>query len=413
MRNSICFLLIFSLFISIKSFAQTKNTPWSVGLTLGKATYNGDIGNGFFKPSEPFHGNVGIKVGRYLTPSFDINLDGTYGRHGYYKTGVENFLANMFQMNANLAYKFNNGYILPESSKISPFVFAGLGFASFNPVDNRSTKGTDFVIPLGVGANLRLNDNWSLLWQSTYGLTNGDDVDMMMGDVTKNTMVDGNDHYMFHQIGVEYAFGGMIDSDNDGIADSKDACPNTFGIKAMDGCPDTDMDGIKDSEDACPTVFGIKTMNGCPDSDSDGIKDSEDSCPTIKGVKANNGCPEISTATQEIFRQALQGIQFETAKSVIKPSSFSILDQVVQVMNDNPAYNLTIEGHTDSSGNDEMNQKLSENRAKAVKTYLTNKGINSSRMTTIGYGETKPVASNDTAAGMAQNRRVAFKVSFN
>ncbi|MFA7273614.1 MAG: thrombospondin type 3 repeat-containing protein [Crocinitomicaceae bacterium] len=205
---------------------------------------------------------------------------------------------------------------------------------------------------------------------------------------------------------------GCPDADGDGIQDAEDACPKVKGIATMKGCPDTDGDGITDADDACPTEKGSKEMNGCPDTDGDGISDNLDKCPKIAGTAANNGCPEIKAETQKVFDQALKGVQFETAKAIIKPVSFGILDNVASIMKDNPTYNLDINGHTDNQGDDAKNMTLSQERAASVKAYLVSKGIEASRMESYGFGETQPKATNDTAPGRAENRRVEFKVRF-
>jgi len=205
---------------------------------------------------------------------------------------------------------------------------------------------------------------------------------------------------------------GCPDKDGDGITDIDDMCPNVKGLASMFGCPDTDGDGITDATDGCPSEKGTKEMNGCPDKDADGISDKDDKCPDVAGVLANKGCPEIKEETKALFTKALQGIQFETGKNVISKSSFPILDNVAKVLNDNPSYLLGIGGHTDNSGDAAQNMTLSQNRADAVKTYLVNKGIATSRLTATGFGQTIPVADNKTAAGKAKNRRVEFKVSF-
>jgi len=205
---------------------------------------------------------------------------------------------------------------------------------------------------------------------------------------------------------------GCPDSDGDGITDADDKCPNVKGLEAMMGCPDSDGDGIADAQDKCPNVRGLDTMMGCPDTDSDGVTDADDKCPKIAGIAANKGCPEVSTAVKDVFKQALTGIKFESGRDVIKTSSYGILNNVVKVMNDNPAYKVDINGHTDSQGDDGKNMDLSRRRAEAVKTYLMNKGVASNRMKTQGYGETRPIADNGTSAGRAQNRRVEFKVNF-
>lgn len=142
------------------------------------------------------------------------------------------------------------------------------------------------------------------------------------------------------------------------------------------------------------------------------MADIDDRCPNEAGIAANKGCPEVKEEVLKVFTQALTGILFETGKDVIKASSFPILNNVVKVMNDNPVYNLAINGHTDNVGDDAMNLDLSDRRAAAVKKYLVDKGINAARMTSKGFGETMPVADNGTAAERTKNRRVEFKVVF-
>ncbi|MBV5284126.1 MAG: OmpA family protein [Paludibacter sp.] len=137
-----------------------------------------------------------------------------------------------------------------------------------------------------------------------------------------------------------------------------------------------------------------------------------DKCPDVAGIAANKGCPEVKAETKKIFAQALQGIQFESGKNVIKKSSNSILDKVVKVMKENPSYNLEINGHTDSQGAAATNLELSQKRSDAVQAYLTKGGVEASRLSAKGFGETMPVADNATAAGKAKNRRVEFKVNF-
>ena len=207
-------------------------------------------------------------------------------------------------------------------------------------------------------------------------------------------------------------FKGCPDTDNDGIQDSEDACPTVAGIAAFKGCPDSDNDGIQDSEDACPAVAGIPAFKGCPDTDNDGIEDKLDNCPRVAGVAANNGCPEIKAAVKQLFEKALQGVQFETGKSVIKPNSFAILNNVAKIMAENPTYKLYILGHTDNVGDAAKNLKLSQDRAAAVEKYLESKGVKTERVRSEGFGDTKPAYDNATKEGKTKNRRVEFKVEF-
>jgi len=208
------------------------------------------------------------------------------------------------------------------------------------------------------------------------------------------------------------AFAGCPDTDNDGIKDSDDKCPEVAGVKEFDGCPDTDGDGVPNSIDMCPNLKGQASSKGCPDTDLDGIHDGIDRCPKIAGVAANQGCPELKKEVKTLFQQALQGIKFESGKAKIVPTSYPILNSVAKVMTDNPSYKLLIGGHTDNVGNEGLNQTLSQNRAEAVGAYLIGKGISTMRIASTGYGLTKPVDDNKTAAGRARNRRVELNVEF-
>lgn len=218
------------------------------------------------------------------------------------------------------------------------------------------------------------------------------------------------------------ATGCPLDSDSDGVADYLDKCTNT-PVEARstvdkNGCPlDSDSDGVANYLDKCPDTpieaRGMVDATGCPlDTDGDGIFDYLDNCPRVPGVIANKGCPEIKKEVRKLFQKALQGIQFQTGVSVIKPASFTILNQIAQVLIANPTYLIEIQGHTDNVGKPASNLILSDKRAAAVREYLINKNVGNSRMTSHGYGDTKPVAENTTKAGKAKNRRVEFVVTF-
>lgn len=234
--------------------------------------------------------------------------------------------------------------------------------------------------------------------------------------------------------------GGCPDSDGDGVADKDDICPDVKGLVQFAGCPDTDGDGVQDSEDDCPKVKGLKVLKGCPDSDGDGVTDlkdkcpatkpgykvdamgcaldndkdgvvnEEDKCPEVAGPVSNYGCPEIKAEVKKELEFAAKNVQFASGKDVLTPNSRKILDEVVQILNDYPAYSLTISGYTDSQGKDEMNLLLSEKRANATKKFLTEKGIAVRRILAKGFGEQNPIATNATAAGRALNRRVQFEL---
>ena len=97
-----------------------------------------------------------------------------------------------------------------------------------------------------------------------------------------------------------FAFTSCKDTDDDGIYDRMDGCPETYGLEEFNGCPDSDLDGIQDSEDECPDEYGLAEFNGCPDIDEDGIPDHEDECPDEYGLEAFNGCPETETRDEDL-----------------------------------------------------------------------------------------------------------------
>ncbi len=250
------------------------------------------------------------------------------------------------------------------------------------------------------------------------------------------------------------ANGCPIDSDGDNVADGIDQCPNTPAGATVDvrGCPtdtdgdgvwdgidqcastpagtkvdargcavDSDGDGVSDDLDQCPnTPAGMRVdAKGCPtDSDADGVTDDKDLCPnTPAGVRVDvDGCP-ITLSEREIElldkgRITTRDIHFETAKWDILPESRPVLDEIGKALIQWPRLRIEVGGHCDSRGSAAYNQDLSQKRAGSVLEYLTTNfpQIKREQYTAKGYGEGTPVATNKTAAGMAQNRRVEFKV---
>jgi OOP family OmpA-OmpF porin len=161
---------------------------------------------------------------------------------------------------------------------------------------------------------------------------------------------------------------------------------------------------VTDDLDRCPgTLAGIRVdATGCElDTDGDGVLDSKDKCPnTPKGDKVDaDGCS--LTLRLEVT--------FDSNSSQLRPESNEYLDRVAERLNELAYVTGVIEGHTDSNGSDAHNQDLSERRAKAVLDYLVDKGVDGSRFTAAGFGESQPVADNATPEGRAQNRRVVLR----
>jgi len=330
--------------------------------------------------------------------------------------------------------------MLSEKHAIQPYITAGGGATCYR-------KYWGAVIPICLGLKVNLFDETHLFTTGQYRLP-----------VTNETTA----HHFFYNIGVAGALGKKkepkvippppppppmppADTDGDGIVDADDKCPTEKGVAKYQGCPvpdtdkdginddndkcidvpgvaryqgcpvpDTDKDGLNDEDDKCPTVPGVARYQGCPvpDGDKDGVNDEEDKCPTLAGTVANQGCPEVS---QEIITRtayAAKNIYFETGKATLLKKSFAPLNEVAKILTNNPELKLAIDGHTDNVGSDALNQTLSDKRAAAVKAYLVKQGVDESRITSTGYGESQPVADNKTAAGRQKNRRVEMKPTY-
>lgn len=212
--------------------------------------------------------------------------------------------------------------------------------------------------------------------------------------------------------------GCPADTDADGVLDRDDYCPREAG-PAPKGCPiidiDPDKDGVPVPCDLCPEEAGVKP-DGCPvrDTDGDGIFDDKDKCPkepeTKNGFEDDDGCPDKLPEKFKKFTGVVQGIYFDQGKSTIRKQSDATLEGAVKVLQEFPSVRLEISGHTSSEGNNDVNAKLSQDRADAVKTWLVEKGVDPNRIQTRGAGPDEPIADNKTALGRAKNRRIEFKI---
>ena len=182
-------------------------------------------------------------------------------------------------------------------------------------------------------------------------------------------------------------------------------------------CPDLDddHDGIVNRIDECPLEPGPLSTRGCPDRDGDGVPDKIDNCPDQPGPASNQGCPVKIKEMVVITAQQLEikgKVFFDLGKTRVLPQSFRLLDDVARVIAAHPEMPvIVIEGHTDNTGNAQLNREVSQLRAEAVRDYLIKKGIPTGRLQARGYGPDRPLAPNITPAGRAKNRRVEFRLT--
>lgn len=212
-----------------------------------------------------------------------------------------------------------------------------------------------------------------------------------------------------------------LDNDKDGVNDADDRCPTQAGPPDLGGCPtvDSDGDGASDDLDRCPydaeDTDGWQDEDGCPDTDDDldGLPDAADKCPrereVVNGVDDDDGCPDQLVVVEASRIRINDVIYFDTGKATIQERSFVLLDEIARVILEHPKLKrIRVEGHTDSVGNDVLNLKLSQARAESVAAYLRSHGVQAGRLDAAGFGEMRPIDTNDTDPGRARNRRVEF-----
>lgn len=320
---------------------------------------------------------VGIGLGKFLTNniSLDFEVDNATLdlRNGGELSQTSFGLMSRYHFNENMGFR--------------PYLGLGLGWMT-NEI-NEDGHYRQAIGSLAAGLNKSISDNFKLRTELKYRLENSDDTfsgQDMYGDVLFNAALSYSIGSASQQATktdlVEQA--PQLDGDNDGVSDANDRCPNTPAGTQVDAT-------------GCAIVDG--------DDDNDGVPNSRDACPNSAAgaVVGSDGC-EVKVVIE------LQGVHFDTDKATLKPVSISILDAAVKTLGEHGTIMVEVAGHTDSTASDAHNQALSERRAQVVHTYLVDHGISADRMTWKGYGESQPIATNDTEEGKAKNRRTELNV---
>ena len=453
------------MLLGLSSQAQDSNNKWAIG--FGANAVDGGRVSAAYKFENQFsqffnaqeYWNIlpsvsYVNVSRYVGSDFSFGVTGSVNKISRFvldRVPNQDYVVvnpgdlNYYAVDGTVKYSFQN---LIKSRVIDPSAHVGGGYTWLG---DDARGGT---VNAGLGLTFWLTKQVGLSWTSSYkySFDSREDANAIPTHMqhflgltfkfgAKDT--DGDGIYDKDDACPEVAglkqFNGCPDTDADGIEDSKDACPDVAGPVEFNGCPDTDGDGLADKDDACPEVAGIKSLNGCPDADGDGIADKDDKCPSVKGPKenggcpwpdrdgdkvldkddkcpdlagtvANQGCPEVSDEAIKKLNDYAKTILFDSGKSSFQKQTYPVLEAITAILKEYPNSKFSIEGHTDSDGSDASNQTLSENRAAAVKDYLIEKGIASSRLSSVGFGEKNPIDSNKTKAGKANNRRTEVKL---
>jgi|TARA_B110000902_G_C14294445_1_gene582615 OOP family OmpA-OmpF porin len=272
--------------------------------------------------------------------------------------GVLDSDADVRSSRLDFNYYFNNG-------NWQPYVSAGAGITKYDYDDGSKANADDSPLDLGLGLKYFFNPSW-----------------FARGDVRGFTVSEGTDNaitfsvgHMFNQHKEELP---PADSDNDGVIDDLDQCPATPADVSVDG-------------------------KGCPmDTDGDGVLDFMDQClnSSAGAVVNESGCEKISMSMNLT-------VEFPNNSAELGPiGSHPDFDAAVAFLSTHTNVSATIEGHTDSRGAAAYNQALSTKRAKAAVDRLIERGVDAGRVSSVGYGESKPIADNDTVEGRQTNRRI-------
>lgn len=322
---------------------------------------------------------------------FGINIDSIFNQveFGFDRSDSVSYSNSNKSTNIN-RYFVNAIKSYPLKDKLSLYSLVGIGYENISR--KMFNNGNSGFFNYGLGLKYKLNDNFSL-----------------RAEVRHAIKFDHGDNNLFYTVGFVFPFGKKAEP----MAKSEPV-PVPTPVKAEKKpapapkpivvVSDSDRDGVNDNLDKCPhTPAGAKVDNrGCElDSDFDGVLDSQDRCPnTPKGNVVNSdGCVKVIHLH----------VQFDTDKADISSQYMAKIRKVADFLKINYDYRVLLEGNTDSRGSIKHNQNLSIQRAKAVANALINLGINSDRITTKGFGESNPIATNKTKEGRAQNRRVDAK----
>lgn len=349
------------------------------------------------------------------------------------------------------------GYALSEN--IIPTLTIGTTYLNFSPknsaghslVFNYSEKYNKEIFSFAIEGNLKVKISERLSFNSVVGYypVSSDYLDDIAAARNKDT-------YLSALIGISFALSGNFDSDNDGILDDQDTCPeekeDVDNFDDYDGCPDldNDKDGVIDTNDKClnasEDVDGFEDYDGCPDpdndkdgildvndkcldaaedfdrfededgcpdndNDKDGIDDAKDSCPNEAETKNNfqdeDGCPDVAPNQEMIYQFNLRGEDlFINISSDIKEAAKLILNEIAFHIQNNPGSKWRIEGHMDNQASVYSIKKSSYDRAKSVYDYLIKFGVSQNQLEVYGLGDSFPIGDNNTFEGRNANRRI-------
>jgi OOP family OmpA-OmpF porin len=405
------------IFVLSLSFFSLFSGDLTAGIRTGEMTLTNQIGMYKFENSQNLEDalSFGVGLGYNMTKHWALEGSFTYiNTDSKVETG-RNIRGQL--------YRLDGLYHLMPEKRLVPFVSAGIGLLN---ITNANATGED-------------KDQRSLLFNYGAGIMYSlSRFIILRSDIRHILALDDTKSNFLVTLGLTFVPAGIAarevipkpvlqpppslkDSDSDGVSDDRDRCPHTrIGVSVdSSGCPpDSDSDGIPDHLDACPdTPAGVAVYStGCPeDSDSDNVPDHRDECPdTPQGIVVDaTGCkPPVEKAKVITF----EDIYFEFKQTALTEEAQETLKKNIQILKENPEVRVLIEGHACAHGPEELNLRISRERAEIVMEYLVQEGIERERLSMIGYGESRlampeiPTPENKNSVETRANRRVHFEV---
>ncbi|WP_028295916.1 OmpA family protein [Olivibacter sitiensis] len=421
---------------------RSQYRTWSIGINGGITSPNVLVGGsnafgnkvGFFEA--PVREYYGINIRKQFSSWFGLQVDANRGRIFTHNSEpfatVNAWDGNTYQsaetsvqyaVSLNGVFQLATIDFLRRENAVNFYATAGYGLIAFNPVmyanndgtgaswDNKGNWGEsatdrelqgdrDFkreaYIPVGLGLKFKLSDRVALDLGYTMNFV---DTKTLFGPVANRT---ANDKFSYTHAGLEFSLGKKEKQDLT-WANPVATLYDELKDPALRG----EVEALKQRVGALEATVDALSK----DSDGDGVSDKFDKCPnTPAGTQVDgSGCPINfpEPPKAEVSLGSYSNIQFEFDSSVLKTSSYAVLDQVASDLKASGA-TITLEGNASSEGPAEYNKQLSIDRANSVKNYLVNAGVAASQLQVVGNGEDKPVASNATEAGRILNRNVQF-----
>jgi len=396
-------------------FGQQSFRTWSIGAHGGILSQNTFLGGGSVDAKEFNSIGYGGFIKKQILPALGLQADylrGNLKTADFQGSGIEQKTSINWSGSLTAVLNIANFSFNRENAVLIPYIKAGAGYmesdAEVAVTDGKYINNAEgWYIPTGVGFKFGVSKgiNIDLGYDINFVKSNGDAKDAY-----------NESRFSYSHIGLEFALGDKDKSQLQNYSAIAD-------LRKRSAEESAELRRALSTAEQNAERDRAQYAKDLGDDDSDGVANKFDKCPgTASGtVVDGSGCPLaapkpqiiretktiVTEADRKVVKDAISNLEFDLGKSTIRSKSYATLNRVAALLVEKN-FSLKLAGHTDDSGSDELNLRLSKDRAESVKAYLVSQGANASRIEAIGYGESQPIASNKTAQGRQENRRVEF-----